>query len=205
MALLLNVPYAEKNEAKALGAKWNPKLKKWYVTNTKEYYKFIKWFIEEYKEQFLICDYIFLVDKDRKCPYCGTISKEVKILITEYYHFYDEPDNNGMYYEYCSNSDLPRIVDLSAVKKLIKGKVLDYLNNYYNIKMEYGRLSQRCKHCGRQIRISPSSDFGIHSLDETKKFTLYKFFIDEDIFVDDLPWCSSDVYIFSYSKKIIPN
>lgn len=25
--LLLNVPYAEKDEAKSLGAKWNPKLK----------------------------------------------------------------------------------------------------------------------------------------------------------------------------------
>ena len=42
--LLLNVPYAEKDEAKSLGAKWNPKLKKWYVTNSKDYYKFIKWF-----------------------------------------------------------------------------------------------------------------------------------------------------------------
>lgn len=28
MALLLNVPYEDKEEAKALGARWNPELKK---------------------------------------------------------------------------------------------------------------------------------------------------------------------------------
>lgn len=31
MELFLNVPYAEKNEAKTLGAKWNAKIKKWYI------------------------------------------------------------------------------------------------------------------------------------------------------------------------------
>lgn len=31
--LLLNVPYEEKDEAKSLGAKWNPELKKWYIQN----------------------------------------------------------------------------------------------------------------------------------------------------------------------------
>lgn len=31
MTVLLAVPYEQKDEAKALGAKWNPTLKKWYV------------------------------------------------------------------------------------------------------------------------------------------------------------------------------
>ena len=31
MRLYLNVPYSEKDEAKALGAKWNVKAKKWYT------------------------------------------------------------------------------------------------------------------------------------------------------------------------------
>ena len=31
MSLIIDVPYAEKDEAKSLGAKWNPNLKKWYV------------------------------------------------------------------------------------------------------------------------------------------------------------------------------
>ena len=40
--LLLNVPYEEKDEAKSLGAKWNPELKKWYIQNTEACGKFIK-------------------------------------------------------------------------------------------------------------------------------------------------------------------
>lgn len=39
--LLLNVPYIEKDKAKKLGANWNPELKKWYVKNKKDYYKFV--------------------------------------------------------------------------------------------------------------------------------------------------------------------
>ena len=37
MSLILNVPYKEKDEAKALGAKWNPQLKKWYVEKRMDY------------------------------------------------------------------------------------------------------------------------------------------------------------------------
>ena len=37
MAVLLNVPYAEKDQAKALGAWWNNDLKKWYVPSEKNY------------------------------------------------------------------------------------------------------------------------------------------------------------------------
>ena len=31
MSLIIDVPFSEKDEVKSLGAKWNPKLKKWYV------------------------------------------------------------------------------------------------------------------------------------------------------------------------------
>ena len=201
--LLLNVPYAEKDEAKSLDAKWNPRLKKWYVTNSKDYYKFIKWFEEDYEERFLICDYIYLVSKNRKCPYCGFENNEIKVMITEYYNFYFEPDNDGEFYEYCSGAYSPRIIDLSPAKRLIKGKVLNFLKNNYNIDLVNKRLSQHCKFCDRQIKISPSFDFGIHSLEETKYFTLYKIPIEEDVFLDNVGWCSTDEYIYTYSKKIV--
>ena len=48
--LLLNVPYEEKDEAKSLGAKWNPELKKWYIQNTEDCGKFIKWIWKDYKD-----------------------------------------------------------------------------------------------------------------------------------------------------------
>ena len=56
MSLLLNVPYAEKDEAKALGAKWNPELKKWYVENRKDYYKFKKWILGDGEEVYILLE-----------------------------------------------------------------------------------------------------------------------------------------------------
>ncbi len=42
----LNVPYAEKDTAKALGAKWDPAKKKWYAPADVELSSFSKWHTE---------------------------------------------------------------------------------------------------------------------------------------------------------------
>jgi hypothetical protein len=34
----LRVPYSEKDEAKALGARWDPSIKKWYVLSNNVHY-----------------------------------------------------------------------------------------------------------------------------------------------------------------------
>ncbi len=41
--LLIDVPFAEKDAAKALGARWNPDAKKWYIPEGVEKEKFAKW------------------------------------------------------------------------------------------------------------------------------------------------------------------
>ena len=42
----LNVSYAEKDAAKALGARWDPANKKWYVPAGKNLALFVKWKID---------------------------------------------------------------------------------------------------------------------------------------------------------------
>ena len=42
----LNVPYAEKDAAKALGARWDPTNKKWYVPAGKDLALFSQWAID---------------------------------------------------------------------------------------------------------------------------------------------------------------
>jgi hypothetical protein len=41
--VLLNVPYAEKDDAKALGARWNPTRRRWYVPDGVAAEAFAKW------------------------------------------------------------------------------------------------------------------------------------------------------------------
>ena len=43
----LNVPYAEKDEARALGARWNPGRKRWYVPAGVALEPFQKWLAED--------------------------------------------------------------------------------------------------------------------------------------------------------------
>jgi len=41
--IYLNVPFAEKDEAKALGARWDAVKKKWYATTNKDITLFARW------------------------------------------------------------------------------------------------------------------------------------------------------------------
>ena len=41
---ILNVPFAEKDAAKELGARWDPELKKWFVPRGVDSSPFAKWF-----------------------------------------------------------------------------------------------------------------------------------------------------------------
>jgi hypothetical protein len=42
--VILEVPFKEKDEAKRLGAWWDPDLKKWFVPQGKDPRPFIRWF-----------------------------------------------------------------------------------------------------------------------------------------------------------------
>lgn len=43
----LNVPYAEKDQARELGARWNPTRKRWYVPNGVALEPFERWLAKE--------------------------------------------------------------------------------------------------------------------------------------------------------------
>mgnify|MGYP000033730449 CR=1 FL=1 len=61
--LYLYVPYKEKDEAKALGAKWDANKKRWFVANRNDYPLFAKWFFEnnEICETQIIMDNFYIV------------------------------------------------------------------------------------------------------------------------------------------------
>lgn len=49
--LFLNVPFAEKDEAKRLGARWDAAARKWYVPHGTDVNLFSKWWPEELKKE----------------------------------------------------------------------------------------------------------------------------------------------------------
>lgn len=55
LTIFIHVPYSDKNEARALGAKWNPSKKMWYCYEH-DYDKFKKWHKKKEKI-YIVCDY----------------------------------------------------------------------------------------------------------------------------------------------------
>ena len=45
--MILEVPFEEKDEAKRIGAKWDPDLRKWFVPNGIDSKPFSKWIPDE--------------------------------------------------------------------------------------------------------------------------------------------------------------
>lgn len=71
MTLYLNVPFSEKDEAKALGAFWDAEKKKWYAKEKQNYHKFQKWILSPDEDECMIlCDYVYLVEGLHTCFKC---------------------------------------------------------------------------------------------------------------------------------------
>lgn len=86
--LILNVKFQEKDEAKKLGAKWNPDLKKWYVSDASKYFRFRKWF--NIKTANIICEDLYLIETK---SYCWKCHKENSIVCLASDKFYTETFN----------------------------------------------------------------------------------------------------------------
>ena len=83
MSLLLNVPYAEKDEAKALGARWNPRFKKWCAVNKQEYYKFRKWYKNKNTDLILL-DHFYIIISEQRCLECQNSTPMISLVSDSY-------------------------------------------------------------------------------------------------------------------------
>lgn len=85
--LYINVPYEEKDEAKSLGAKWNPKAKSWYVEKSADYKKFAKWIIGNKEDDLsIVCDYFYVVETHRVCYKCGKITRIIGFALEKWWN-----------------------------------------------------------------------------------------------------------------------
>lgn len=80
--LILDVPYVQKDEAKALGARWNPEIKKWvvYEENYQDLFKFRKWV----NGSIIIQNDIYIVEGMRKCWKCKGTTSVICLAFKDY-------------------------------------------------------------------------------------------------------------------------
>lgn len=216
MATFLNVPYSEKNEAKTLGAKWDPKIKKWYIDIPYDAYtKFAKWILRDTDEAIIACDYLYIIEGDQRCWRCHKKTTVIGLGISDYICIYGEPDNPK--FDQCFDDE----IHLSWVNKEedIPPKLLKYLKEKYSVKMGYSKtledecFANHCDCCGAlqgnyflfDEPTSPlSSDVeGERLINRMSKLKIYGIPIDDDLILNwDIGFGDNDYAYFEYGQYI---
>ncbi len=135
--LIIDVPYSEKDEAKALGAKWNSRMKTWLAPgySYKDYRKFSKWF----DGTIIVRNALYLVEGERVCWKCKKKTKVICFAFKEYIDLYS------------LFSDDPCLMASFITKMPVD--FLRYLKLKYNFKEKYSHTAMDsyfancCSHC----------------------------------------------------------
>ncbi len=206
MSLLLNVPFAEKDEAKSLGAKWNPSCKKWYVESRQDYPKFSKWLLNDNDETFIICDYFYIIEGFRECFKCHHKTRVIGFGIENYYTLWNDPEEPFYY-----NSG---IIHIASELEGLPASFYDFLKKEYNYYNSYSKtLNSYCysNHCQKCNMLQGSfflfsevdSPFFIDSISSAAKLTLSRIKLEQDIQADIGLGYGSEDYLIKKHAKII--
>lgn len=214
--LLLNVPYIEKDKAKKLGANWNPELKKWYVKNKEDYYKFVDW-IEPYGN-IVVIDELYLVEGVQKCFKCGRETRVIGFGIDKHLSIdkmYDLQINYNENIEYAleeiNQNDIHIVGPITPIPEIL----MKYIKSKYNYKLRYSKttntsnISNCCEHCDVLqgdffLFNEDNSPFFIHSPEDIKRLKIYKIILEHDLIINaEDGWASFDEMFKRYGN-IIP-
>ncbi len=153
MALLLNVPYEDKDEAKALGARWNPELKKWYAPNSYKYPDFYKWMDFPQDEVcHIIIDDIDIIESPRICYRCGRQIRVMAFHVDKYYQIWDPVEYRRDItnpYDFFDFHRLSIIPDFPLPDSFLSQDTWNELDNTFHFHMGYSRTAgyYRANHC----------------------------------------------------------
>lgn len=206
MALLLNVAYEDKDIVKSLGAKWNPILKSWYVESKRDYYKFVKWILNDNEKVNIICDYIYIVIGTKICYKCGSATPVFAFGFDEYFSVYNMDKSNNMVpieYEYSDNILIANLSDMPEQLKYYFNHHLNYFKDYSKfLRSEY--YANHCYNCnalqGNHYLFSEfNAPFYINNQEKAENVQLLKIKLDFDI-ITNFGYCiDSEGLIETYS------
>lgn len=177
--LLLNVPYTEKDEAKALGAKWNPSEKSWVAPGStyNEYKKYSRWF----DGSIIVQNELYLIDAARICWKCGKTTKVVCFALKNYV------DINSQYLDYH--------YFLTSMITKMPGEVFNHIQGHYNFKEKYSNTikgkcwANCCSHCdslqgNNYLFYELDSPFYADAPEKARQLTMYRISLPFDMCVD---------------------
>lgn len=164
MSLYLDVLFEEKDEAKALGARWNPEIKLWYVDmQPDEYVKFAKWIIKDTaKDKVKDIDSIaiarnnlYVIEGIQNCYYCGNPTRVIGLGMGEFIELYWGEKNKCQYAQFTDTYGKRIYLMWMQREENIPPKLLKYLKENYSVRTGYSQarkeycFANHCDHCGK--------------------------------------------------------
>ena len=215
----MNVPYAQKDEAKALGAKWDKDVKKWYYEGSvKDFTKFGKWILGENEDAVIAYETLYIIEADRVCYRCGKETKIIGFGIGECSvlsedgdeYFIEDPDD---FPDFEDEIHLAWTDDESRIPPLL----LRYIKKHYSVKTGYSSIAGKCfanhcDHCGsiqgnnylfvEDSPLSTSTPVESELIERMGKLRIYNVYTDAALVLNwDIAMCSNDWAYAVYCKN----
>jgi len=150
----LNVPFVEKDEAKKLGAKWDPDNKTWYISKKSNLKLFAKWLpkvLDEWEPN-IVANYYYIAESIKTCWKCKRETPVHTFFITKY-EINDEKWEEQVIPTFISN--------IVKINKEALNTIQVYNNGYFQ---DFTKTSQtkyymnHCKYCKAK-----QGDFNLHN------------------------------------------
>ena len=163
---ILDVPYREKDQAKALGARWNPELRTWYVPAGVSVEQFARWLPRADSAYVRLKAPIYAVEARTQCWSCGDLTPVVALGVEAL----DESPTEGERAQHVAipkalenSEDREGLLVLSGIEELPPDLQELLAQRYPFLKKRYSKTAQiryfmnHCR-CG-----APLGDFFLHS------------------------------------------
>ncbi len=153
MKLYLNVSFEEKDEAKAHGAKWNPKLKLWYVELQDSLDEALhRWLIQESDYSILADNYSIVMAK-KSCWKCEKEMPVTTFLLDRYYQLdeYEDSDLGLSFFNWQETENESFVSNITALDHHVLTKMQTINPHYkktYSKTLKGSYYANNCPHCG---------------------------------------------------------
>ncbi len=199
--LYLEVPYAEKELVKHLGAQWDPQMKKWYFQgDVRDYVKFARWIAGNRELTTIAHEYIYIVEGTQTCFRCGQPTRVIGLGIGEHTRLFRNDDGS---YDSETVEDLvgyePLFLSWVDDESQIPPALLRYMTQKYNVHTGFSKtagkcFANHCDHCGviqgnwylfdEDSPLTLFTPDGQALRDKLSQLKLYSIGIDENLVLD---------------------
>ncbi|WP_277960745.1 DUF5710 domain-containing protein [Pseudomonas sp. RIT-To-2] len=171
----LAVPFSEKDEAKSLGARWDPSQKTWYIPEGVQVGPLTRWLpvtpLEDLvhgPEFYVRAPYYYVIESISDCWGCSNLTRVFSFKLPEQHEEFDYYVDEDEDFELTSNlGEWKRrgyrgtVSNVDSLSPLVTKQIHRFTSNF---KLAYSKMAgsrywmNHCEHCGAKL-----GDFFMHS------------------------------------------